>query len=76
MPGRSARATDRLSDNQVLHREQLEVGPFVHQPRLRTCATCDPSRSHSPVLVEVYNPHVTGASDVAARSPRHPLARS
>jgi hypothetical protein len=74
--GRSARAADRLSDNQVPDREQLEVGPFVEQPRFRTRSTHDRSRSHSPILVEMHDPHVAGASDVAARSPPNPVVQS
>ncbi|CAK9269803.1 unnamed protein product [Sphagnum jensenii] len=57
-------------------KEQLEVGPFVNQPRFRTRSTCDRSRGHSPVLVEMHHPHVAGASNVAARSPPHPVVRS
>ncbi len=41
-----------------------------------TCATYDSSRSHSPMLAKVYNPHVACASDVPTRSPHHPLAWS
>jgi hypothetical protein len=76
MSCRSARATNYLSNIEVPDCEQLAAGPFVDQPRFQTCSTCDRSHSHSPVLVEMHNPHAVRASNVATGSPSHPLVRS
>jgi len=65
MSSRSIGATNYLSNNEVLDREQLEVDP----------STCDRLRSYSPVLVEMHNPHATRASNVVARSPGRPMVR-
>jgi hypothetical protein len=69
MSNRSTRATKQLLDNQVPDCEQPEVEPFINQPLFRTCSTCDRSRSHSPILVEMHNPHAACVSDVVTRSP-------
>ncbi len=65
-----------LHNNEVPDCEQLEVGPFINQPCFQTCSTCDRSCSHSPVLVEMHNPHAAHASNMAARSPGRPVVQS